>query len=533
MTSAHAPGHFRPASMRILICSNAYPPRFLGGAELMAHEQAKALVRLGHDVRVFAGEPGAERARHTRADDLHEGIRVHRVALDPEDYSPEFFNFLHPAVDDHFRDVLDDFVPDVVHCHNLLGLSAKLPLLARLHGAKTACTLHDFWGFCLRNTAVRANGKPCDDNAQCRACLPRIHDGRRLHVPMRLRKDFLNLALDQIDRFIAPSRFVAQRYVWAGWSPDRMEVLPNGIDLSLFCPPADPPRLLGPVRITYAGYFGAHKGVATLLDAFAALPDGLSAILQLAGEGPERDAYDARIKNLGLKGRVRFLGKIAPGDMPGVYARSDIVVLPSIWEENQPVCLMEAMACGLPVVASRMGGIPELVEHGVNGLLFAAGDTADLAEQLAALAANPTLRQRAGHEGRRRVEHLGHDRQAHLLTALYSGLTSPAGAGRSPRPPVLGREIYAAIGGLQRRMTDEDTSLADACHRSRYFVRPAWIAECRPAIRGVLLTGRSWCALRLLKVDAVVPLPRIVARWMRPKAPAKPAPPPARPPSAN
>ncbi|MDD3800321.1 MAG: glycosyltransferase family 4 protein [Novosphingobium sp.] len=513
--------------MRILICSNAYPPRFVGGAELMAHEQAKALAHLGHDVRVFAGEPDADRARHTRSDDLHEGIRVHRVALEPEDYSPEFLNFLHPLVDDHFRDVLDDFAPDIVHCHNLLGLSAKLPLLARLQGAKTICTLHDFWGFCLRNSAVRIDGRPCDNTTQFRTCLPRIHDGRRLHVPMRLRKDFLDLALDQIDRFIVPSRFVAQRYARAGWSSECLEVIPNGIDLDRFHPAGAPPHLAGPVRITYAGYFGAHKGVTTLLDAFATLPAPLSdapALLQLAGEGPERDAYAVRIEKLGLKGRVRFLGKIAPGDMSDVYARSDIVVLPSIWDENQPVCLMEAMAAGLPVIASRKGGIPELVEHGVNGLLFAAGDVADLGAQLAALVADADLRRRAGREGRRRVEHLGHDRQAHLLVALYAEIAA-ARPGRAPRPAVLRREVYAAIGSLRRKMTGEGVSLADAQHRTRHFMPREWIAECRPAIRGVLLTGRSWCALRLLKIDAVVPLPRIVARWMRPRPlPPRPLP---------
>lgn len=521
MTHADATNHGGAAPMRILICCNAYPPRFMGGAELMAHEQAKALTRLGHEVRVFAGETGGNRARHARADDLYEGISIHRIALEPEDYSPEFLNFLHPVVDDHFRDILDDFDPDIVHCHNLLGLSAKLPLLARLQGAGTVCTLHDFWGFCLRNTAVRADGNTCDDTTQCRTCLPRIHDGRRMHIPMRLRKDFLNLALDQVDRFIAPSRFVATRYAWAGWSPERLEVIPNGIDLDLFHPAGKAGPVQAPVRITYAGYFGAHKGVATLLEALAILPslqpvDIPSAVLQLVGEGPEQDAYSTRIKRLGMHERVRFLGKVTPEDMPAIYSRSDIVVLPSIWDENQPVCLMEAMAAGLPVVASRKGGIPEMVEHGVNGLLFGAGDAADLAGQLARLIADPGLRQEAGREGRRRVENLSHDRQARRLIAVYAGIAADQ-FDRPPRDAVHTRQIYAAIGSLRPKMTDESISLADARHRSRYFVPPEWIAECRPKIRGVLLTGRSWCALRLLKIDAVVPLPRVIAKRLQKK----------------
>lgn len=492
--------------MRILICSNAYPPHFIGGAELMAHEQAKSLSRLGHEVRVFAGELGSSRPRHARMDDVHDGLSVHRVATVPEDYSPEFLNFLHPVVDDHFSAVLREFAPDIVHCHNLLGLSAKLPILARRHGARTICTLHDFWGFCLRNTAIRADGRPCDDTSQCRSCLPRIHDGRRLRVPMRFRKDFMRLALEHVDRFVTPSRYIADRYAWAGLPSDRLTVIPNGIDVGRFRPSATL-SVHDDVRITYVGYFGAHKGVATLLDALSllslSLPEGGPRVtLQLAGEGPERDAYLTRIEALGLGDRVDFLGKVRPADMPGVYARSDIVVLPSIWDENQPVCLMEAMAAGLPVVASRKGGIPELIDHGVNGLMFAAGDAQDLAVQLAKLIADPGLRRAAGQAGRRRVEECSHDRQARRQVELYDEVTA------LPAPSLPEPDLYAATGSLRGKMADEDRILADGRHPSRYFMPRRWIADCMPAFRGLILTGRLWSALRLLRMNAVITLPR-------------------------
>lgn len=518
MIDGGAPGRPGLAPMRILICSNAYPPHFIGGAELMAHEQAKALARLGHEVRVFAGELGTNRARHARADDVHEGIPVHRFALNPEDYSPEFLNFLHPTIDNHFSDILDDFQPHIVHCHNLMGLSAKLPLLGRLHGAWTVCTLHDFWGFCLRNTAVRPNGETCNDTTQCRICLPRIHDGSQLHISMRLRKDFLDLALDQIDCFVAPSRFVAKRYARAGWSPERLHVITNGIDLDMFSPAGETSSPPSPVRITYAGYFGAHKGIATLLEAFASLPPALDpTVLQLAGEGPEQDAYVNQIEMLGLHGRVQFLGKVAPSDMPMLYAQSDIVVLPSIWDENQPVCLMEAMAAGLPVIASRKGGIPELVKDGVNGLLFPAGDATGLAAQLSKLVAKSGLRQRLGDEARRRVVNSSHDHQARLLLALYKEMMGAA-PDRLPRDLVHTRQLYAAIGSLRPRMTGENISLDDKRHRSRHFVPPGWIRERSAMIKGVLLTGRLWCMLHLLRIDPILPLPRRSTKLLRHKA---------------
>lgn len=496
--------------MRILICSNAYPPHFMGGAELMAHEQAKALQRMGHEVRAFAGQFDSSRSRHARADDIFEDLQVHRIATIPEDYSPEYLNFLHPVVEAHFRDVLQEFRPDVVHFHNLMGLSVKLPIHARQHGARTVCTLHDFWGFCLRNTAVRIDGRTCDDVSQCRSCLPRIHDGLRLHIPMRFRKDFIKLALGYVEHFVAPSRFVAERYVRAGFPANRIAVIPNGIDLAQFHPAEVAPPL-DKVRITYAGHFGAHKGVSTLLDALALLPALLPPaspllVLQLAGEGPEEDAYRIRIAATKSDAQIHFLGKVRPADMPAVYAESDIVVLPSVWDENQPVCLMEAMAAGLPVVASRKGGIPELVEHGRSGFLFEAGDAQDLAEQLSKLVSSSELRRDAGREGRRRVEDLDHNSQVRRLISLYTGPV--------PVSPAVEPQLHAAIGSMRRPMADEGDSLADLRYPSHYFMPQAWIGDAVAAFRGVVLTGRPWSALRLLGIDGVIALPRWLTRRM-------------------
>jgi glycosyltransferase involved in cell wall biosynthesis len=162
---------------------------------------------------------------------------------------------------------------------------------------------------------------------------------------MKARKDFLALALAQIDCFIAPSHFVARRYSEAGFPKERITVIRNGIAVNRFSHPRMAPSTHSAhaLRITFAGHFGAHKGVATLIEALALTSN---TVLQLVGTGPEQKVYAERITTLGLENRVQFLGKVAPADMPGIYACSDLVILPSIWPENQPVCLMEAMAPG-------------------------------------------------------------------------------------------------------------------------------------------------------------------------------------------
>jgi glycosyltransferase involved in cell wall biosynthesis len=486
--------------MRILIVSNASPPHFVGGAELMAHEQAKALNRLGHDVRLFVGDLGLGGERHQRNDDSYEGIAYHRVSTTPEDYSPEYLNFLHPEVDRHFRNVFQNFQPDIVHAHNLAGLSVRIPILAQQLGAKVVCTLHDFWGFCLRNTLVRPDGRSCGDLSQCGSCIPRIHDGRDLDIPLRFRKDFMRIALDHVDRFVAPSWYVAGRYVAAGLDADRLTVIPNGIDLERFDVSGQRTHL-GDVRVTYAGYFGTHKGVATLLEARALVPRSCRFTIGLVGEGPEEDAYASLAEALGLGDQVYFLGKVAPAGMPTVYANSDIVVLPSIWDENQPVCLMEAMAAGLPVIASHKGGIPELIAHGDNGFLFAAGDADDLALQIAKLVGNPVRRATFGRRGRERVEAMSHERQAQRVLALYAEVTA------LQSKPVLPQTLFDPVGPLRGKMSGVAEVLADGEQPDRHFIPRAWLSGLTPRFAGVMLTGRLWQIFRLLGIDAIFPFP--------------------------
>lgn len=455
--------------MRILICTNAYPPHFMGGAELVAHEQAKLLGERGHDVAVFAGDIGARGDRHARIDDRYDGLPIHRIKTTPDDYNPAFLNFLHPDIDAHFEEVLGSFRPDVVHFHNLMGLSVKLPIIARAAGARTVCTLHDLWGFCLLNTAIRTDGLPCRNISECRSCLPLQQDGNGIGVPMRFRKDFIAFALAHVERFIAPSHYIADRYVAAGLPEARIAVIPNGVDLERFAPTGRMPSD-SLIRISFAGHFGAHKGVNTLIAAFASLGRRADIILHLAGEGPEERRYRAQAEALGIADRIRFFGQLAPAVMPSFYADSDIVVLPSVWDENQPVCLMEAMASGLPIIASNKGGIPELIDHAHNGLLFAAGDIDALAAQLRKLVGDPTARAAMGRQGRVHAEQLAHDRQIDIQQSLYASLLKQAVA-PSPSPARF-------TGKIRSGTLVKDSATAPALEdRAYYFIPHAWLQD--------------------------------------------------------
>lgn len=157
------------------------------------------------------------------------------------------------------------------------------------------------------------------------------------------------------------------------------------------------------VVIIAVGSLIPRKDVATLIRAFARVAPGSAATLTIVGDGVERSMLEALAADAGLTGRVRFTGQMAPETVPGMLAEADIFVLASR-SEGRSNALLEAMAAGLAVIASDIEGTGELVEDGVSGLLFTAGDDAMLASQLQRLLAEPALRQRLARAARTAVE---------------------------------------------------------------------------------------------------------------------------------
>jgi len=207
--------------------------------------------------------------------------------------------------------------------------------------------------------------------------------------------------------------------------PERTVVIPNAVDVSA-APRARHERR--EPRIVAVGRLKAPKDFLTLVRAVGALPEGSETLI--VGEGPDRPWLEQEIRSLGIQERVRLVGE--RHDVPGLLADADIFVLSSV-SEGLPVSVLEAMAAGLPVVASRVGSVPELVVHGETGILVPPGDASALAAALSSLVADPAERRRLGEAGRARAEErfdLEPFRRAHV--ELYSrelarcGLPVPA-----------------------------------------------------------------------------------------------------------
>ncbi|GAB4442557.1 MAG: hypothetical protein Kow0031_24670 [Anaerolineae bacterium] len=183
-----------------------------------------------------------------------------------------------------------------------------------------------------------------------------------------------------------------------------IEVIPNAIELSEFTPPHQR-NGDGPTRLLFVGRFNAFKNVETLVEAAARLNEmGVSNFeLQLVGEGSRRANVERLIIEKGLTRQVQLLGWVERDAIAERYRQADVFVTATTWE-GMPNTVLEGMACGLPVVATRASGLSELVKEGVNGYLVDINDSATLARRIADLINNPYERRRMGKESRKIAE---------------------------------------------------------------------------------------------------------------------------------
>jgi glycosyltransferase involved in cell wall biosynthesis len=206
------------------------------------------------------------------------------------------------------------------------------------------------------------------------------------------------LALAAAHRVIVNSRATAEEVAELGIPRSRMVVLPPGVDV------VPPPVLREPgelISLLAVGNVVPRKGLDVLLEALRDAPFDFR--LDLVGDPDYDPDYRARLEALAddprLRGRVAFLGRLTADELEQAYRSADVFVVPSRWE-GFGMALLDALLYGLPVVASRVGAIPELVDDGDNGLLVPAGDPQALATALARLAGDPELRRRMGIRGR-------------------------------------------------------------------------------------------------------------------------------------
>lgn len=343
-----------------------------GGSEVLFDNLVDALRARGHHVVTVERDNGTIRG-------LAGGVRA---ALD---------GLYSPKAGREMRDLIERERPDVAHFHNLYPqLSPAVVRACNEAGVPVVMSLHDYKLVCPTAQYFR-DGAPCHRCAggreyhcvlsNCRGSLLES-TAYAARTALARRAGWLTRG---VDRFVACSDFVRRRHVAEGFPAERIVVVPNLSDMPDRLPPRPPGRYAA-----FVGRISPEKGVRTLVDAarIAGIP------VRVAGAGAPAEMLAAATPD------VEFVGPLGRAEVPAFLAGARFLVVPSLFEEPFGIVAAEAMGQGVPVVAARSGGLPEVVEEGETGLLFEPGDAAALAERMTRLWNDPALAYELGRNGR-------------------------------------------------------------------------------------------------------------------------------------
>ncbi|MEO8038335.1 MAG: glycosyltransferase [Betaproteobacteria bacterium] len=385
--------------LRVLVAHNYY--RLRGGEDAVAEAEVALLRKHGHDVEFLVRSNA----------DLDESRRVRSVS------DAIWSSTSYRAINDAIR----RFRPNVLHTHNTFPvLSPAVIHAAARNGVPVVQTLHNFRLMCVQAMFLR-DGKVCEDclgripwRGVVRKCYRGSLAASAALASSLVTHRVLGTYRHRVARFIALNAFCKEKFVEGGLPEERIAIKPNFVEVPTL---RDEPRQRG----LFVGRLSPEKGVATLAGAMGLLSE---AQVDVLGEGPEQD----RLRNIP---RLTLLGSAGPQEVHARMSRAAYLVLPSIWYENFPRTLVEAYGAGLPVIASRIGALKEIVEEGRTGLLFEPGSASDLAGKMAWADANPGEMRRMGSNARQEYEQrYSPDINYRQLTAIYEAAArylSPAG----------------------------------------------------------------------------------------------------------
>ncbi len=362
--------------MKICLISNLFEPYIVGGAEVLVAKLALALQAKCQEVVVVSTAPAPSRAV---TEEEWRGIRILR--FHPANFYPvlqsrrarwwvkplwHLTDIWNPHAFAVLRRLLRRENPDIVHTHNIAGFSAAAWTAAKSLNIRVVHTLHDYYLVCPKATMFR-DRRNCDQ--VCRSCSFFMHCRRRL--------------AEQVDAVTSPTRFVLDAHVSRGFFPRAIRrMIRNAVDSATR---ETTNAAIQQCHFLYMGQLAAHKGVVVLLDAFRLMKG--NAILHIAGTGPLAEDVKRRASG---DDRIVYHGFVAGSDRQRLMDACHVAILPSLWQENGPMAVYEAYSQGMPVVASRIGGLAELVEDSKSGRLFEPGDVDGLAEVLEELARSPS-----------------------------------------------------------------------------------------------------------------------------------------------
>ncbi len=415
--------------MKITLVSNGFPPASYGGVEAYTFDLAKGLTARGHEVSVFCREsaPGSNDYQLIR--EAGSAFPIYRVVNDYKKIESFARLYADPVIDRIFEEVLAETRPELVHFNHFIALSANLPKITASRNIPAMITLHDYWPICHRVNLINAYANPCPGPLQGGNCFDCVFlAGERGHglrnraffylkrllpypVRAKLRQkirrpgfgtllfkashsDFTGRQRSFVDAIRSgnylsvPSEFVRQVFLQNGFEALKIHVLPLGIEkLSPVSHHGKNKR----IRFAYIGTVLTVKGLDLLISAFSRLPDE-NIELAIYGREDVEPHYTRHIHDIARKDlRIKFMGAFPAAKKQEIYDQIDIVVIPSITHETFSFVAREALSAGVPVIASAMGALKEIINSEKNGYLFPAKNVAALSKIIHEIAREPQV----------------------------------------------------------------------------------------------------------------------------------------------
>lgn len=406
--------------MKILQIAHAFAPFNTAGVEVYTYNLAKELAK-NHQVYIFHRVNQPRQEEYEVKQSRQENLRIYTINNTLK-YCYSFRDlYINDAITNNFAKILKEINPDIVHIQHLIYLSTGLIQKIKLRKIPIVFTLHDYWLICPQWHYLKNCLTPCEKyNAyECLSCVSnwlhihktpkKIYHFFKKLMPSKLtkkledtymllskslnnpthginlineRRTYTKQLSQEVDLFISPSKFLRSKFTDFGIRESKNLLLRHGFNKDLFMNSRR--KLSDEITFGFVGTILPAKGLHVLVKAFNDIKN-VRARLNIYGKLCSYkgfEYYPKYLKKIKRNQNIYFLGDFENNKVGGIFSSIDILVAPSIWQENAPLIIQEAFLSNTPVLASRIGGIPELVSDGVNGLLFNPGDAQDLKDKI-------------------------------------------------------------------------------------------------------------------------------------------------------
>lgn len=417
--------------MKILQVVHGFPPFNIAGTEVYAYNLCRELTKKNKTFIFHRINELRLREYEVISRSLGD-LEIFMINNTFRLYNSFEMTYRNDIVAEKFALLLNEINPDIVHIQNLLYLSVKIIAEIKKRNIPIVFTLHDYWLICPQGQLLRNNLKACDreNSRECISCvLPHLSIKKYLFnayyllrnsIPERLfqlvkniylvcskfslsanqqaislieeRSAYMRGICAKVDLFIAPSQFLRKIFIEFGIPQNKIIFLPHGFDLDKFKDLGKTPSVK--LRFGLIGNLLPAKGAHLAIECFNKIKND-NAELKIYGPFMSYKGilgnYLHRIRKMVRNRNIRFMGGFDNKDIAKIFAEIDVLVVPSIWYENSPLVIQEAFASKTPVIASRIGGIPELIDDGVNGFLVKPNDIDDLYKRISQIIDNLSL----------------------------------------------------------------------------------------------------------------------------------------------